>query len=67
MNRTDQTRQMLDDIASTLATLTKLARDIEPSCCTDLDHARLTIVADLLNDAEDKLADICADVNEATE
>ena len=59
--RADQARRALDAIESTLSTLTKMARDIEPSYCTDGDLATLTIVGDLLNEAEDKMADLCAE------
>ena len=65
--RTNQARRALDAIESTLATLTKMARDIEPSCCTDTDMATLTIVGDLLNEAEDKMADLCAENVERAE
>ena len=64
--RTNQARRALGAIESTLSTLTKMAR-IEPSYCTDTDMATLTIVGDLLNDAEDKLADLCAENVERAE
>ena len=65
--RTNQARRALDAIESTLSTLTKMARDIEPSYCTEGDLATLTIVGDLLNDAEDKMADLCAENVERAE
>ena len=64
---TNEARRALDEIESTLATLTKMARDIEPSLCTDTDLARIEIAASHLNDAEDMLAALCADNNEAQE
>ena len=66
--RTNQARRALDAIESTLATLTKMARDIEPSYCTDTDMATLTIVGDLLNEAEDEAKETeTVDVNLTTQ
>ena len=65
--RTNEARRVLDDLSATLATLGKMARDIEPSYCTDADLARIEIASSHLNDAEDLLANLCADNNEAQE
>jgi len=58
--RTTAARQMLDELTSTLGTLQKMINDIEPSLCLPTDLARLESARDYLNDAEDRLAEICA-------
>jgi hypothetical protein len=64
---TTQAQQHLDELASTLATLTKLVRDIEPSVCTDSDLAKLQIAGAHLDEAEDVLSALCAENVEAQE
>jgi len=58
--RTTAARQMLYWIEGYLATLGKMVHDIEPSLCLPTDLARLESARDYLNDAEDRLAEICA-------
>jgi len=58
--RTTAARQMLDELTSTLGTLQKMINDIEPPLCLPTDLARLESARDYLNDAEDLLAEICA-------
>jgi len=49
-------QQHLDELASTLATLSKMVSDIEPSLCSEHDLARLQIAGAHLDEAEDVLA-----------
>jgi ABC-type transporter Mla subunit MlaD len=65
--RTNEARQILDELEATLATLAKLVRDIEPSYCTDTDLASLYIATDDLALVEGRLADLCAKTNEIAE
>ena len=65
--RTIEVRQVLDEIESTLGTLGKMAHDIEPSYCVGADFSRVKLALVHLNEAEDKLADVCADTNEREE
>lgn len=67
MKTTTQTRQTLDEMASTLATLGKLVADIEPFYVVGADLGRLELANTYLEQAEDVLADVCANVNEAQE
>lgn len=66
MKTTTQTRQTLDEMASTLATLGKLVA-IEPFYVVGADLGRLELANTYLEQAEDVLADVCANVNEAQE
>jgi hypothetical protein len=60
-----QAHEVLVEIQGTLATLTKMALDIDPALCTDGDLAELRLINANLGAVEDDLADICAENVEA--
>ena len=56
--RTNEARQVLREMTSTLATLTELTRRIRASLCTDTDLATLYSASADLELVEDRLADL---------
>lgn len=64
----NEARQALDDLSATLATLSKMVSDIDPALYTeDAGKPRLVDALKHLLSAEDLLAEIVADNNEAQE
>ena len=63
-DRATEARKVLDELESTLSTLTKLVADIEAAYCTDGDMAALYRARMDLEATETRLAQVSAELNE---